>query len=349
MKDTDIITLAGDGFDLPAVVEGQDPPSEFRIFSQGTNETRKGPLVFDDIAASLVMDAYRRTGRQRLAGDWEHASLAMDFELANGGAPASHWFALEVRNGELWATDVKWTERAFEQLQRGEYAHFSPAVRVDFETNRVIEFISNALTNNPATIGQAQLIAASNSAASAAATPSEDNPMGKQQELTPPEAKPEPKTDPKPETVTLTVEKMPAAIVALTGKDSEAEAVATVTAWKQDAEKAHALSVELADLKKAQAKEAFEAAISEASKDGRLSPADLTDGAKPAAYIATLRAEYNVTALSAYLSALNPKVSTEPVEQPKPGAFEIDDIGRKVAAQFGHTPEDVKKFVEGSK
>ncbi len=146
-----------------ALVEGGPPPTEYLMFAPGVNETVKGPLLFDDEAAAAVMEFYQSRGRERLAGDWEHDSMVpADLRPANyKGSPASHWFRLEVRPGpELWAVDVKWTPTAFAQIQAGEYAHTSPVVKFDRKTERITAILSSALTNDPATIGQPQLVAA---------------------------------------------------------------------------------------------------------------------------------------------------------------------------------------------
>lgn len=147
-----------------ALVEGGDPPTEYLMFAAGVNDTVKGPLLFDDEAAAAVLAFYEARGRKRLAGDWEHDSMVPPEQRPSPflGCPASHWFDLEVRPGpELWATAIKWTETAFGQIKRGEYAHTSPVVKFQKKTMRVVAVLSSALTNDPATIGQPQLVAAS--------------------------------------------------------------------------------------------------------------------------------------------------------------------------------------------
>ena len=172
---SDIVLLEDGGYGLGddvatggsraiALVEGGAPPSEYLMFAPGINETVKGPLLFDDEAAKAVEAFYAERGRKRLAGDWEHDSMVpAESRPANyKGSPASHWFALEVRPGpELWAVDVKWTPTAFAQIQAGEYAHTSPVVKFQKATGRIVAVLSSALTNDPATIGQPQLVAAS--------------------------------------------------------------------------------------------------------------------------------------------------------------------------------------------
>ena len=158
--DADIAT--GGSRPLALVGEGI-PPTEYLMFGPGVNETVKGPLLFDDEAAAAVLAFYEGRGRKRLAGDWEHDSMVPAGERPPGyrGSPASHWFDLDVRPGpELWATSVKWTPTAFAQIQAGEYAHTSPVVKFQKNTGRIMAVLSSALTNDPATIGQPQLVAA---------------------------------------------------------------------------------------------------------------------------------------------------------------------------------------------
>jgi hypothetical protein len=131
-------------------------PTEFRIFHNGMNETAKGPLLWDDQAAALVMSEYFRRGIKRLHISWEH----QDLNDAAPEAPAAGWFTPEVRTDGLYAVAVEWTPRAAQQLRNREYAHHSAAVEFDRTTRRVQRLISDTLTNRPATYGQSQLVAA---------------------------------------------------------------------------------------------------------------------------------------------------------------------------------------------
>ncbi len=147
-----------------ALVEGGPPPTEYVMFEPGINPTVKGDLLFDDEAAAAVMAHFKERGRDRIAGDWEHDSMVPPEQRPANykGSPASHWFTPEVRPGpQLVAANVKWTPVAFEQLTRGEYAHTSPVVKFQKATGRIMAVLSSALTNDPATIGQPQMIAAS--------------------------------------------------------------------------------------------------------------------------------------------------------------------------------------------
>lgn len=125
-----------------------EPPREFKILSRGVNKTRKGDIVFDDQAARDVVREYEAHGAD-LFIDYKH-----DFGEAAG------WFKPTIRNGELWATDVRWTETAQQKLRERAWRYFSPAVVHDTKTNRVARLLNVALTNIPAMAGLRPLVAA---------------------------------------------------------------------------------------------------------------------------------------------------------------------------------------------
>ena len=156
----------------PAIIfdnEGQDgkrkAPTEFRVFHAGVNETDKGNFLFDEKAAIQVIETYRQRGVP-LMGDYEHQTA----NAAKNGQPApnsiTEWTP-EIRRDaqggpELWATNVKWTDKARGMLEAGEYRMFSPLFTFDADDDRRPNWMINlALTNNPATHGQEPLVAAS--------------------------------------------------------------------------------------------------------------------------------------------------------------------------------------------
>ena len=87
------------------------PPTEFRIFTAGSVETSKGTFLFDGVAAAAVMAGAREQGNELMV-DYNHESLngaPVDPALAG---KAAAWFDLELRMGELWAVNVRWTPPA---------------------------------------------------------------------------------------------------------------------------------------------------------------------------------------------------------------------------------------------
>lgn len=109
----------------------------------------------------MVMADYHQHGIE-LSFDYEHAAM-FDGSETPKGAPSAGWFAPEIRNGELWATNIRFTPRAADYLKNREYRYFSPAFKVDEETNRITCLINCALTNIPATDNLTPIVAAKGS------------------------------------------------------------------------------------------------------------------------------------------------------------------------------------------
>ena len=135
------------------------PPNEFRLFSAGKVETSKGEFLFDEKAAASVMADYEKHGAEIMV-DYDHASLASLVVDPSLSARAAGWCSLEVRDGELWAVNVRWVESAASQLAAKEWRYMSPAFVTDAD-GRITSLINVALTNIPATHGLAPLVAAS--------------------------------------------------------------------------------------------------------------------------------------------------------------------------------------------
>ena len=142
---------------LSIAVTGDEPPSEFRIFASGLNETTRGTFLFDAAAAKSVMAEYAAHGIDLML-DYDHASLNGGIDPALSGKAAG-WFNLDVRGGELWAVNVRWTPPAAEALRRKEWRFMSPAFQTD-DAGRVTSVLNVALTNLPATRRLEPLMAA---------------------------------------------------------------------------------------------------------------------------------------------------------------------------------------------
>lgn len=131
-------------------------PTEFRIFRAGVNETTKGDVLFDAEAAKRVMDHYAKHSVD-LPIDLEHLSVERD---VRADRDARGWFRLEVREGELWATNVTWTADGEARLREKRQRYISPVFRTD-EIGRPVRVVNAALTALPATFEAQALIAAS--------------------------------------------------------------------------------------------------------------------------------------------------------------------------------------------
>lgn len=146
---------------LSAFAVGDEPPTEFRIFKSGPNESTKGTFLFDDEAARLVMAEYQRHGVDLIV-DLEHDSLDEEArKMRADAANALAHFQLEVRNGELWAVNVSWNEDGATRLRKKTQRYLSPAFLTEKETGRIVELWNVALCSMPATRQAVPLVAAS--------------------------------------------------------------------------------------------------------------------------------------------------------------------------------------------
>jgi len=143
---------------LSIVVSGDEPPSEFRIFTAGQVETTKGTFVFDEDAAAAVMADYQAHGIDLMV-DYDHAALGGTSADPALASRAAGWFNLEVRGGELWAVNVRWTPNAAQALRNREWRFMSPAFEVG-QDKRITSLLNVALTNIPATRRLTPLMAA---------------------------------------------------------------------------------------------------------------------------------------------------------------------------------------------
>lgn len=138
---------------------GSTPPTEFLIFAAGSVETSKGTFLFDGAAASAVLSAHSAQGNELMV-DYDHASITSTSADPALASRAAGWFDISMRNGELWAVNVRWTPAAFEALQNKEWRYMSPAFETDPE-GRITSLLNVALTNLPATKHLQPLMAAS--------------------------------------------------------------------------------------------------------------------------------------------------------------------------------------------
>lgn len=136
-----------------------DLPSEFRIFTAGVNPSSKGDHIFDARAAESVMAWYRREGVDMMI-DLEHHALDASAAARADAADARGWFQLELRQGELWAVNVRWTPDGMRRLAERTQRYTSPAFMVD-ESGRITRLLNVALVSMPATFDAQPLIAAS--------------------------------------------------------------------------------------------------------------------------------------------------------------------------------------------
>jgi hypothetical protein len=134
-------------------------PSEFRIWRAGVNPTRNGyDVLFDAQAAEQVMAAFGHHGVELMI-DLEHLSLEQESRAYDPDARG--WCKLEVRDGELWAVDVRWTSDGERRLSERTQRYVSPAFYLD-EEGRPTRVVNIALVAMPATDGAVPLAARHN-------------------------------------------------------------------------------------------------------------------------------------------------------------------------------------------
>lgn len=134
----------------------------WRIFRPGWNTSRNGPVLFDEIAAELVMADYREHGA-RIQVDMDHVSLNKESKAYDPRGLGYH--DLELRDdGSLWACNAVWTKRGAACLESdpesgraAELPYYSPAFDTDTdlqfgdEPDRVTYVFNGGLVGTPAT------------------------------------------------------------------------------------------------------------------------------------------------------------------------------------------------------
>jgi phage I-like protein len=138
--------------------EGDEPPKEFMLIEKGITQTENGPYTFDSTSMKSVLAGYKRRGI-RCSADWHHSSLEENPMNPRAAIASPCYYDLEDRGGNLWATNIDWTPDGYDDLKNKRVVYFSPA----FDTtkkNLVVEYISFALTNQPSTWNNKQLVAA---------------------------------------------------------------------------------------------------------------------------------------------------------------------------------------------
>lgn len=249
------LTPSGDG---PAV-----PPSEFRIFSAGVINTTKGKFIFDEEAALSVMADLAEYGNE-LAIDYNHGMAEerpVDPALS---ARAAGWFTPELRAGELWATNVRWTPAAAAAIANREWRYQSPWFLHD-SGRRVLALLNTALTNTPATKNLTPLVASRLSSR----TRKEQSTMSNKVALALGLAE---STEESTVITTVTAHReVASSLLSLTGKSTTSEALGVVQGWKTAAEQVPGLQSELATLRKASAKSEVEGILTKHAK--KVSPA----------------------------------------------------------------------------
>ena len=155
---------------MAAIGDVKEPPRERLIFPAGEFRTTKGTFIFDRQAADQVMaDWAEWTGGlpQKGSADYEHDQSKE--ELPGHLKLDSASYDLELRQGALWAVNINWTAMAAQMIVNREKRFTSPWWLFERATKRICRYLNFGLVSLPATLGQAELVAASASETSKAA------------------------------------------------------------------------------------------------------------------------------------------------------------------------------------
>lgn len=137
---------------LSVAIDPKKPPQEFRIFRAGENPNTKGVTIFDQKDAKAVMGEYKRQGVDVMI-DLNHDAVTEEtLRARSNAADAMGWCKLALRNGELWAVDVQWTQEGDERIRSRKQRYISPCFLHD-KDGHVRELINLALVPMPATHG----------------------------------------------------------------------------------------------------------------------------------------------------------------------------------------------------
>lgn len=369
---------------VEAALAGEQAPTEFRIFRGGENTSTKGTFIFDDKAADSVMAFFAKRGLTPKM-DYEHQSL----NAAANGQPApnsAYAWTPQVRRGadgepELWATAVKWTDRARQMIEAREYSYFSPVFMTD-DDNRVTEVWNVALTNLPALDNIDELMAATLIAAATA--DGKDRPMRKMKCAKCLKALRAPTDDDDGDEVACTVclngAKAAKALTALsvavglrpdaeeavalgavqelvasrdelkklTGADSIQAALGVIQAWKQSHGEVVALRADVEATKQTARNKEFVALLDQGVTEKKMTAAFRADYWEKHHAPGGNASEAGLVQLRAFVGAA-PQIVATPVRQPQTGLGPIPKTQLDMAGNMGLTGDRLKRFEEDRK
>lgn len=153
MKTRTFIALLATAIALQAQAVVQILPAGEFAARDGRPGPGKSWKLSDEDGAKLAADLTAASQKTAFVFDYEHQTFRAE---ANGQpAPAAGWATtFEWRPGQgLYATDVKWTDKARLAIEGDEYRYISPVLVYEKATGRVIGVINAAITNTPALAG----------------------------------------------------------------------------------------------------------------------------------------------------------------------------------------------------
>lgn len=295
----------------------REVPTEFRIFKAGANPSEKGTFRFTDESALSVMAEFKAHAKPMLL-DFNHGTT---FESPTPEqAIAAGEFTPEIRNGELWATNCRWTDRAKAMLSAGEYRLFSPFFTHD-KDGQVLRLVNVALTNLPALDGIAPLVAANakpddeeiDMEACTACTALNARLNAMDEECKSLRAKLSAFEFEKPEAEKASA--LRTDIAKLTGSSDVPSVIGVVSAWKASHDKVAALSVEIEASKTEKLAVDFATTLDKAVTDALITPAQKKEFWEVQCKANGKVTESGLTMLKAFVATAKPIVAKEPVKQ----------------------------------
>ena len=152
MKTRTYIALLATAIALQAQAVVQILPAGEFAARDGRPGPGKSWRLSDVDGFKLAAELTATSAKTAFVFDYEHQTFSTE---KNGQpAPAAAWAtAFEWRPGQgLYATDVKWTERARLAIEADEYRYISPVIRYA-KDGRILGVVNAAITNTPALLG----------------------------------------------------------------------------------------------------------------------------------------------------------------------------------------------------
>lgn len=143
---------------LKLALSGKEAPSRLLLLTDGPQlwEGYEG-FSLDQAQANVVIENFKTYGND-LPIDYDHATL----KVPAVKAPAAGWIkGLSYTAGEGLYGDVEWTAAGKADVEAGSYRYHSPVVLTNKNTMKIERLFHVALTNQPKTRHQRELLAAS--------------------------------------------------------------------------------------------------------------------------------------------------------------------------------------------
>lgn len=335
---------AGGRARLAISIEGDEVPTEFRIFRFGLNQSEKGTFLFDQRSADMVMAEYAAHGKPLLM-DFNHGTTysTPTPEMAVSAGE----FTPSIKADGLYATAIKWTDRASKMLTAKEYRLFSPYFNhegTDQEgVRRVTRLINCALTNLPALDHIEPLMAADAKG---------DDPMeckacdalSKQLSV-----KDEELTALRAEITSLkgavtAPAALRASVLKLTGKDSDESALGVLEAHKHSHGEVADLKRKLTEIETAKLSAEFATALDKAVTDGKVAPAQKSFWEGIAKEDGFGKATARLTAFAETATALTVGAGGDGDKRPPAAKLTMGAEQKDMVATLGWTPEKLAAF-----